>query len=93
MCSRGPWRRQPGTVVSNRSTAILIKTHTVAREDVTAAVETRALVSTAAVTSSRATVCVLMRIAVERLLTTVPGWRRQGPRLHISACSCLRWPE
>ena len=41
MCSRGPWRRQPGTVVSNRSTAILIKTHTVAREDVTAAVETR----------------------------------------------------
>ena len=41
MCSRGPWRRQPGTVVSNRSTAIRIKTHTVAREDVTAAVETR----------------------------------------------------
>ena len=41
MCSRGPWCRQPGTVISNRSTAILIKTHTVTREDVTAAVETR----------------------------------------------------
>ena len=41
MCSRGPWRCQPGTVVGNLSTAIRIETHTVTREDVTAAVETR----------------------------------------------------
>ena len=41
MRNRGPWRRHPGTVVSNRSTAIRIKMHTVARKDVTAAVETR----------------------------------------------------
>ena len=41
MDNRWPWRRQPGTVISNLSSAIRIETHTVAREEVTAAVETR----------------------------------------------------